>query len=728
MKIGKNNKETVTNLNSHLLYFLQDELEWTELNSIQQKTIPHILNKENTLVIAPTASGKTEAVLIPIFNDILNNNLKGTSTLYISPLKALINDMDKRIYKWTKYFHLSTMRWHGDVSNHQKSKFLKNPDNFLLITPESLEVIFFNKTNKEKKKIFGNLKYIIIDEIHYFAGSDRGIQLNSLLNRLNEYSENNIKIGLSATVGNPEDVAKWLNPKHPATIVKDNSFRNLEYKVTDLRDNGEKSIINALNKNINKKVLIFARSRSNVEEFSNFIKNDLNVKTVLLHHSSIHKNKREENERKFKNSEYSAFMLSTSTLELGIDIGNIDMVVQTSPTNSVSSFLQRVGRSGRKSKKQRAKILCRGPLEILTATAELSLIKEHYVESINIPTSAKDIFIHQMLSILYEKGSMKIPKLYHILHSAYVFSNISKEEYLHIIQHLIEIDLIKNNQGYITLKSKFRKDWGAMNYRDFYSVFAPRTEFIVKNGKDEIGTLDPFFIGRLKMGKSFILAGDSWDVNLIDYERFIVYVSHSKDFVNIPIWISLKPMLDYTISRRIYDILLGNFDTNILDNFNKKTILDLKNYTNYVQLFDLDNSQTIINTNKEGNDVKTYIYSFAGDKVNLVLTNLIATKIKISDIIISPIGFSFKQEEGTINDIIKLYNNINSLISNGEVDLVIEEYLNDFIRNKFMKYLPIDEQKKLKKEMMFDIDNLIDLSKNTKAIYLNNFNLRSLII
>lgn len=225
-------------LSDRVTSFLGNKLGWSKLNPIQEKAIPLILKNRDTLILAPTASGKTEAVLIPIFNEILTKGLKPVSVLYISPLKALINDIHSRIESWGNYFTLTATKWHGDVSKYDKDKFIKKPTDFLSTTPESLEVILMNRKEGEKNRIFNNIKYIVIDEIHYFADSDRGIQLNSLLNRLKEYLPNDVvTVGLSATVGNPEQIASWINPKKPATVVIDDNRRKFQYKILDIDEN-----------------------------------------------------------------------------------------------------------------------------------------------------------------------------------------------------------------------------------------------------------------------------------------------------------------------------------------------------------------------------------------------------------------------------------------------------------------------------------------------------------
>lgn len=368
---------------------------------IQEKTIPKIKEGKDVLVISPTASGKTEAVFIPIFDDILKNNLDPLTVLYISPLKALINDMYERLEKWCENFNTTITKWHGDVAPSEKQKFVKEPTNILLITPESLEVILINRSTESKKKIFQNLKYVVVDEIHYFAASDRGIQLNSLLNRLKRYIPHDIqKIGLSATVGNPEFVLTWLTGDKNAEIVTDDTQRLPQYKVIYEQDY---TILNTLKKYLDKKILFFLHSRRDVEEYHNLLKRHLKPENILIHHSSIDKEIREESEESFKLVK-NGIMVSTSTLELGIDVGDISIVAQKNPPVQVTSFFQRVGRSGRRRNPMRTIIFCDSDINILTTLAEICLVEEGKLEEIKIPKKPTDIYFHQILSAVFEYG------------------------------------------------------------------------------------------------------------------------------------------------------------------------------------------------------------------------------------------------------------------------------------------------------------------------------------
>ena len=710
-----NNSHALDLLSPRLKSFLANRLKWKNLNPIQEQAMPIISSKKDTLVISPTASGKTEAVLIPIFNEIISNNLKPMSVIYVSPLKALINDMNERIEKWCDYFNLSVTKWHGDVPGTKKRAFLQNPTDFLLITPESLEVIFMNKSFEEKQRIFENLQFIIIDEIHYFVESDRGTQLNSLLNRIEQYVETKTTVvGLSATVGNPKTVSAWLRPKEPANIVEYSSSRLLQYKVLSGDDLG---ICKVLSKYVNKKLLIFVHSRKNAERYYNLLKTNLNVKNIYLHHSSIDKDIREESEEKFKYLE-SGFMVCTSTLELGIDIGNIDIVIQIRPPHNVSSILQRIGRSGRRSKHQRTIIFYQGDVDIFITLAEICLIKENHIENIDIPEKPKDIYFHQILSSIFENGKIKQGTLFKNLKDSYVFSRITKEEFKAIIKNMEELEFIHNSDGFLSLGYKFEKKFGKRNFMDFYSVFCPNYEYVVMEGGKNIGTLDAsFVITMLKEGLSFILSGDQWKVTKIDYKKFKVRVQ--KDLSkkgDIPKWLSEGGVVDSLISRRIYDILLGDFNAEYIKTFDEFSKDKIQEYIEHAS--DVGFRKGILPIEIEKKSNKLYIYTFAGLKANSLLSTIFNLKYDIHSVVDTPYYSSFKfRDKFTYDNVLDILYNVESILKEPEINSLIHEKTKKFVKNKFINYLPYEDNVKLKMEILYNAKDLIKvINENSPSL------------
>ena len=696
-------------INKSLLHFLSNNLGWRELNAIQKKAIPIVFSGRDTLILAPTASGKTEAALIPIFSEILNNHLPPVSVLYISPLKALINDMHHRIEKWGNHFGLTATKWHGDVNKYQKDKFTKNPTDFLSTTPESLEVILMNRTTGEKERVFNNIKYILIDEIHYFADSDRGIQLNSIINRISKYTPNASIIGLSATVGNPDLIAEWVNPIKPAEIVSDNSGRKLQYKVFDLPDFALSKVLSGLT---DKKVLIFANSRRTAELSYYNLKKNIDMKNIFIHHGSINKDTREENEDKFK-AVKNGFMVATTTLELGIDIGDIDVVVQLSAPSQASSFSQRIGRSGRRSKVQRTILISQG-FNLLMSLAELILHHENSVEKIKISDKSTDILLHQILSVVFEKGNPNYKDLYDELKGCYSFSGISFEDYVILLKEMREHGLIDIKNNFVTLGYTFEKDFGQANYKNFYAVFSPSFEYTIYQGNKEIGSLDIAYAIDLRVGDQFNLAGKLWRVNSINHENYKVFVSKDELIkAKIPNWNSGGAAVSPLIANKIYEILQGKFDEKYLKPFDDLACETIFGAISKAKADGFGAGILPVELNKNN----VVIYTFAGDKANKLLLKIFEMYYDIYSPFTTAIYISFVVKGGiTEGDIESVIYDLENILSQSSTEAMLDNLTSNFKKNKFIEYLPEEVRGYLKMDLLFDKDALIEATLN-KSLY-----------
>ena len=705
-------------INPRIRNFILQKMEWSDFSLIQKKAFPIINSNINTLVIAPTASGKTESVLIPVFNHILNEKLEPMSVLYIAPLKALINDMDSRIEDWCEYFDLTQTKWHGDVTQTQRKKFLKKPTDFLLITPESLEVILMNKSNKEKHEVFKNLKYVIIDEIHNFIENDRGMQLNSLLNRIQEYTRNNIiKLGLSATIGNPEEVSKWLDPQNPAMIVKDEQKNDFFYYVTCAN---EIEIIKSLKPYKNKqKILIFTLQRAEVERYKQLLSKQLNYENILVHHSSINKEERETNEEQFKKM-HDGFMISTNTLELGIDIGNIYLVALINPPFSVSSLMQKIGRSGRKKNiHSKTIIFCKSPVNIFITLAEISLAKKGQIENIKINKKPYDIYFHQILSSIKSKGKIDIKELYYYLHTCYVFDKITPQEYMKIIKHMVTENFLEKRDYNLYQGVKFVEKFGKFNYMNFPVVFCPSNSFKVYNNKKEIGELDPTFALMLKTGDKFTLAGQNWQITKRNETKFTIHVTKDKNNTGvIPNWSAGGPSLSYTITQEIYKILLNDYNPELLNNQNSEfTDQLIKTIQKHIKDSQKNNFQKDTIPIEIDSNGSIYIYTFAGDKANQLLSLIFKLHYKISSANNTPFYTSFHiKEDYTYNEIESIIYNVKNILTKPENRQEICQLLGKYYKNKFINYLPEEFQTELKFQILFDEESLIKICENKQPI------------
>lgn len=709
-------------LNSSVLRFLSNNLGWEDLNEIQKKAIPSILDNKDTLILAPTASGKTEAALIPIFSEIINKQLEPVSVLYVAPLKALINDIHARIESWGNYFGITAMKWHGDVGPSKRNKFIKNPTDFLAITPESLEVILMNKQSGIKERIFKNLKYIIIDEIHYFADSDRGVQLNSILNRISKYFTNEVvTIGLSATVGNPELISEWIDTEHPANVVKVEGKSKVLYKIISLDqdsdDDNPFDYVDILKPYVNDKVLIFTKSKFLAESIHYKLKRQLKLDNIFIHHGSISKEVREENEKRFKEVD-NAFMISTSTLELGIDIGNLDIVINFEMPNNVSSFSQRIGRCGRRTKIQKTINLVKC-IEPIFALSEILLHKESETEDINISRTSKDIFFHQMLSALFERGNIHVKELYSEIHNCFAFSNISYDDCKFLLKSMQENDFVEINHNQINLGLGFEEEFGSLNFMNFYAVFNSSYDFKIFEGDNEVGTLDACYAIKLSPGEDFVLAGRYWEVLSIDYDKYLMNVK-SKSLIKhkIPRWSGGGNPFSYIVCRKIYDILLGNFDKRALKPLDVKAKETVENLMRKSE--DCGFKKGIIPVYYDVDNNQLYIYTFAGLNANLLLSDLFNMFYEIKNEEVTNLYYSLDCSDFKISDFESLMYNVEDILNDSSTERYMDEKTISLRKNKFINYLPEENSGRLKMDLLYDQKGLIDLIMNNKISYIEN--------
>src|SRR5699024_2885250 len=368
---------------------------WPSLTKIQNAAIRQICSTDNNLILAaPTASGKTEAAFLPAISKSKDIKTK-LKILYISPLIALINDQFKRITDMCKDLDIVVTSWHSEASVSKKDKLAKDPSGILLITPESLEAMLVS--DKARAEIlFKDLDFVIVDEIHGFLDTNRGLQLMSLLDRLRYYTKNNPRMfGLSATIGDKNyDLAKsfFLNDRETNILLdrsKNDLVTSLDY--IECEDVNEEIAQKILAYALGKSTLVFPNSRARVEKLSYLLKKIAKEKgyeiRVFSHHASISKLKRTEIENFAKTSRNDFIIVATSTLELGIDIGAVDQVIQVGSAASVFSLSQRLGRSGRRTRKSVIHQIATDKWDFIQALASLRLFEEGRLDKIDVPRS-----------------------------------------------------------------------------------------------------------------------------------------------------------------------------------------------------------------------------------------------------------------------------------------------------------------------------------------------------
>jgi ATP-dependent Lhr-like helicase len=572
---------------------------WKELHSLQVQAIEAIFDSDDDILITTgTASGKTEAAFLPILSLISLEPVGSVRALYVGPLKALINDQFRRLELLCDDGGIPIHRWHGDVGSSQKSELVDNPGGVLQITPESIESLFINKTNY-LHRLFGGLRYIVVDEVHSFLESDRGVQLRSQLDRLERYATTTRprRIGLSATVGNPEVAKQWLNPCNPNKVriidpvIDDIPVRLSHLHFTLTKEELPTELLDdlyALTKQ--RRSLIFCNSRRFVELVTSQLNHRSNrdhvLEHYLPHHGSISKEIREDAERRMRDDDQPTSVVCTNTLELGIDIGQLDLAVQIDSTHTVMSFVQRLGRTGRRQGASRIiqiytsdlqpepsdEFYERLPYSLLKALSIVDLFLEGWLEPPQQRTIPYNVLYHQLLSRLVEThGAMPKDLVAHFMNSG-VFPGATPDDYARLLKHLASIDHIEQLEtGELILGLAGEK---VLRSKDFYAVFATPPEWDVFYKERTLGRITPR--PDLQPGTCLLLAGRLWDVKDILTEKQQVIVEPAKDAHDVMFLGTGIPEMHPKVAQRVREFLLSKKAPTYLGNTGLQALDDAR--------------------------------------------------------------------------------------------------------------------------------------------------------
>jgi len=512
--------ETFSGLHEGVKDVISHRLGWSELRPVQEETCRAVCDGRDALVIAPTAGGKTEAALIPVIDGIMKGAIPGVAALYLSPLKALINDQEERFSAFCLPNGLELAKWHGDVPRGDRAWKDEEAPHILMITPESLEVLLMEPHLSSDLR---NLRYIIIDELHAFVESDRGVQMRVLLDRLDRLASRNIqRIGLSATVGNPGEILSWLSGgRHGEALVQVPAPAR-EKHFTFVVEEREKRRMQALAGLITgKKALVFVNSRSDAESVTRALSGQ--VEQLLVHHSSLSPALRKEAEEAFS-GQGSACIICTSTLELGIDIGDLDVVVQVGPPGSVSSFLQRMGRSGRRGNPPYVACMLKDARELLCMVAVIESASRKEVEPLEPPEKPFSVLVQQiLLELLRTRRSSRI-RIRKFVRGLAPFRALRGREIDAVLAHMTQTGMLESDGDMLMAGQGAEKAFGRSNWKDLYSVISGGGEFrAVTPDGEVVGKLDARFVAG-KSGKSFSLGGKSWTFVKSDESHELVVV------------------------------------------------------------------------------------------------------------------------------------------------------------------------------------------------------------
>ena len=597
------------------------EFGFSKLTEIQKKASPIILQKKDCLVIAPTGSGKTECSVIPIFSLVKNVKKTGKiKTLYITPLRALNRDVFRRITKYAHENQLTLEIRHGDTSQKDRKKITENPPDILITTPETLVILL---TQVKMLTALTDLEWIVIDEVHELLSSERGSQLSLSIERLELNSKYPLtKIGLSATVGNFEEAGKFIvGTKRKCEIIRDTSVRkyDVEVKYVDgtISDVAQKIIDYVMELELDSPILLFTNTRGEAEFLASILKEKSSI-PIELHHGSLSKQVREETELTLREGK-RGIVVCTSSLELGLDIGSIELVIHYGSPRQVSKFVQRIGRSRHnRDASAQGLIITNNSDDEFETRAILDRIQEGSIEEQTIHEGSLDVLAHHLVGLSMQIGEISVEQAFDLVIKAYPFRNLKIEDLLEVLNLLDSNYLIFFDRTKMT----YWKKGGAFKYYfENLSTILDILKFKVFDsvGKKIIGSLDQRFVGDFgDSGNIFVLKGSQWRILNVDEKSFSVNVEPFRGGgITVPYWEGESIPIDYKTARKV-----GSFRSKVKNGNFTLTNKIIEELT--IDQIPDENNIVIESNRSQGSIV---IHSCMGSKINSTLSTLLSSML-----------------------------------------------------------------------------------------------------
>ncbi len=505
-------------LHPALRYHIVNTLRWGDLRPTQADAIAPIHTGEDVLLLAPTAGGKTEAAFFPLLSRSMDQCWTGLSILYLCPLKALLNNLEPRLSLYASFVGRKVGLWHGDVGEPARKRMLKDAPDILLTTPESIEAILVS-ARIDHQSLLSGLHAVVVDELHAFAGDDRGWHLLAILARLERLAGRRLqRIGLSATVGNPENLLTWLTRNRDGKIVCSAAVSVTGDVLTDHVGSVGNAITVLSRIHRGERRLVFCDSRARVEELASGLRR-AGVRTFVSH-GSLSTDERRQAEAAFP-AEPDYAIVATSTMELGIDVGDLDRVIQVGAPPSVSSFLQRMGRSGRRADTVRNFLfLATSESELLLALGITRLWREGYVENVQPLALPAHLYAQQIMALaLQEKKGIAREDLGDWLGTT--FDTVSIGDQASVLDHMIETGMLHSDGGVIGLGERAEREFGQRHFGDLVVSFSSPMLLSVMFGRTELGAVHPLALSRPRDNEAIVilLAGRSWRVVDVDWPK-----------------------------------------------------------------------------------------------------------------------------------------------------------------------------------------------------------------
>jgi ATP-dependent Lhr-like helicase len=532
---------------------------WSRLRPLQEEAIEPILAGENALLLAPTAGGKTEAAIFPVLSRMLDENWRGLSVLYLCPLRALLNNLNIRLERFAGLVGRRAALWHADVGDGERRRILADPPDILLTTPESLEVMLVAR-REHRHQLFADVRAAIVDEMHAFAGDDRGWHLLSVLERVGRLAGRDIqRLGLSATIGNPDDLLDWLagsSAGRRRVVAPEGwsaSAASVEIDFVGSLENAA-TVVSRLHRG--EKRLVFCDSRASVEELAAGLR-QAGVQTYVSH-SSLSVDERRRAEEAFASAS-DCVIVATSTLELGIDVGDLDRVIQIDAPSRVSAFLQRLGRTGRRPGTTRnCLFLATDDDTLLRACGLVELWRDGYVEPVVPPPLPLHVFAQQLLGLALQESRLPRAEWRNWLGRVPGFQAIPPADLERVLDHMIGAGLLADEGGVLTFGPTGERLFGGRNYPELFSVFASEALFTVLLGRTELGRVHESTFMLSRGGDPvLLLGGRSWRVTHVDWTHREAFVEAAREGGKSR-WVGSGQPLHFRLCRAVRRVLTGN--------------------------------------------------------------------------------------------------------------------------------------------------------------------------
>ncbi len=621
---------------------------YTNLNEIQLKAMKYVKHVDSLLIVAPTGAGKTEAAFFPILNSLVKEgNAKPIYALYITPLRALNRDIFRRLKNIVNKLNYRMEIRHGDTPEKIRRRMALRPPHILITTPETLQFLLVGKRIREWLR---NIQWIVVDELHEIMDNKRGLQLTLSLERLRDITYKKFKrIALSATISNPLEAAKYISGGTTYEIILLSKRKNYDIKVELVHPQEIKELkgeifsqefisriyrIYRLAKNGG--VLIFTNTRDTAEVLGNVLRNIFSLK-VRVHHGSLSREERIEVEEEFKKGEIKA-VIATSSLELGIDIGHINLVIQYSSPRQAIRLVQRVGRAGHKLSKVSRGIII--PLEIedlIESTILARRARRGDLEEITYEENALDVLSHQIAGLVMTRREISLEDIHNLFSKAFPYKNLSFSELRNLVIFLDRLGIIRFDR----INNIVRRGRRTLEYYfSSASTIPERSTFDVIDlaSRRIIGKLDTYYIPFLESGKDIILSGRTWTIQHVDMDMGKVEVKMSNGNIGEPpIWIGEMLPVSWKTAREIGAFYRRVFEAltneNLAAKLREEYFLDKESFQEVFSLIkrqveDIGSIPSDKNILVEYSDKMFIINTFLGTRGNNALSLLLAYALR----------------------------------------------------------------------------------------------------